>query len=142
MSTLLIMKIRNFLNDNGLAVAAFERKAGLKINVARNILKGQSKKPSGETLQAIANVMDCSIKELLDNELGKNERICSKIEHPKLLLETLHFILERDSYDLTLNQALTALEEAYHYSIKKGCPKVDPEFINWYLDRTGIRKIS
>lgn len=146
MQSVLQKRIKNYLDITGLSVSALERKAGLKINVARNILRGQSKKPTAETLQAIANVMECSVSDLLG---VKKESFKSDmrppfdgtplLEYPQLLKESLHAILkmtEDNNYKLTLRQTLLILEEVYTYTIKKEPPKIDLDFIEWFIEKT------
>src|SRR5205814_1517973 len=101
-----------------------------KINVARNILRGQSKKPTAETLQAIANVMECTVQDLL----GVKKEIFSSttcrtpedgsplLEYPEIFGESVQRALEvvaDNKYKLTVKQLLTLVEEVYAYSIKK-----------------------
>ena len=146
MASFLQNRIQNYLDATGLSVSALERKAGLKINVARNILRGQSKKPTAETLQAIANAMECTIQDLL----GVQKEVFSSqvkhpvetsllLEHPEILNEALQCIsqvLQEGHYKLTVKQTLLLLEEVYAYTIKKQPLKVDPDFIEWFVKRT------
>ena len=60
------------LKSLNLSIAGLERKAGLKINVARNIIAGYSKKPSAETLHAIAKALGCSVDNLLSRNSQNN----------------------------------------------------------------------
>ncbi len=96
-----------------------KRKAGLKINVARNILRGQSKRPTAETLQAIATAMDCTVQDLLGVQ---KEVLPSQIKHPaesglfletpEVLNEALQCILQviqNNGYKLTVKQTLLLL---------------------------------
>lgn len=139
-------KIKNYIENTGVSVAEFERKAGIKTNVARNILRGQSKRPTGETLQAIANFIGCSMQDLLPKESNPsqlNAKMLAEpaitIEYPELLNETLNYILKinkENKYGLSLKQAVIILEEAYSYSIEKGSPQIDKDFIEWFIKKT------
>lgn len=139
-------KIKGYLESTGLSVAALEREAGLKTNVARNILRGQSKKPTGETLQAIAAVMKCSIHDLLQGRGGSSPmgehtsfEASPVVEYPALLNEALLCILKvvkDNDYKLTLQQIVLILEEVYAYTIKKDPPNIDVDFIEWFVKRT------
>ncbi len=146
MESFLQKRIKNYLDATGLSIAALERKAGLKINVARNILQGQSKRPTAETLQAIANVMECTVQDLLG---VKKERFTSDplktiddsipVENPDLLGSSLQCILKitkNNEYTLTLQQMLLILGEVYTYSVKKESPKIDMDFVEWFIKRT------
>lgn len=146
MESFLQKKIRNYLDATGLSISALERRAGLKINVARNILRGQSKRPTAETLQAIAIAMDCTVQDLLGVQ---KETFPSQVKQPiesglflkspELLNESLQCILQviqNNDYKLTLKQTLLLLEEVYAYTLKKNPPKVDPDFVEWFVKRT------
>src|SRR3990167_6234462 len=114
-------KIKNYLDSTGMSVAALERKAGLKTNTARNILRGQSKKPTAVTLQAIADVMDCTVQDLLGvrKEFHKTDGAMKfddspTVEDPELLKKVLDSILEiakDNSYHLSIHQTAIVLEE-------------------------------
>lgn len=145
MESFLQRRIKNYLNATGLSVSALERQAGLKINVARNILRGQSKKPSAETLQAIASVMECSVQDLLG---VKKESFTSDIrpaddgspllDHPELLNEALQCtlrILQEKEHNVTVKQALIIAEEVYGYAMKKSPPHVEVAFVEWFIKR-------
>jgi len=146
MESYLQKRIRNYLDATGLSISALERKAGLKINVARNIVRGQSKRPTAETLQAIANAMDCTIQDLLgvqkevfpsQDKHTPEKSLC--LEHPNLLEDSLHCILkiiQENKCRLTVKQTLLLLEEVYAYTLKKEPPKVDPDFVEWFVKRT------
>lgn len=146
MESALQKKIKTYLETNKVSLASFEREAGLKGNVVRNILRGISKKPTAVTMQAIAKVMECTVEELLE---GHREHSKPRIKYsseeilplksPELLDNALQVILnliKNNHYDLTLQQALFVLEEVYAYSIKKEPPKIDKDFVEWFIKRT------
>ncbi|MBY0500424.1 MAG: helix-turn-helix transcriptional regulator [Alphaproteobacteria bacterium] len=146
MQSFLQKRIRNYLDSTGLSISALERKAGLRINVARNILRGQSKRPTAETLHAIATAMECTVQDLLGVQ---KEVLPSQIKHPaesglflespEVLNEALQCILQviqSNGYKLTVKQTLLLLEEVYAYTLKKSPPKVDADFVEWFVKRT------
>lgn len=145
METGLQRKIKNYLDATGLSVAALERQAGLKTNVARNILRGQSKKPTAVTLQAIADVMGCTVHDLLGvkkefhkTEGGMKFDDSPIIENPELLKKILDCILkiaQDNSQQLSIHQTAVILEEIYSYTIKKSPPDIDMVFVDWYMKK-------
>lgn len=145
MESFLQRRIKNYLDATGLSVSALERKAGLKINVARNILSGQSKKPNAETLQAIANVMECTVQDLLGvkkESFASNMRPLDDgsplLEYPQILNESLQCtlqIIRENDYKLTVKQTLTIVEEVYAYSMKKSPPHIEKDFVEWFTQR-------
>jgi len=146
METGLQKRLKNYLETTGLSVAALERKAGLKTNVARNILRGQSKRPTGETLQAIAKVMECSVNDLLEGrssssrrEMGVSPHESPMLEYPEILSEALQCILriaKDNNYKLSIHQIGLMLEEVYSYTMTKNPPKVDKNFVEWFVKRS------
>lgn len=146
MESSLQRKIKDYLETNNVSVAALERNAGLKTNVARNILRGISRKPTAVTLRAIADVMGCTVEELLGDR-GEVSQPRTKpsshrtlpLESPELLDNVLHSILaviQKNNYQLTVQQTLFILEEVYAYTIKKESPMIDKDFVEWFVKRT------
>lgn len=146
MESSLQRKIRDYLETNNVSVAALERNAGLKTNVARNILRGISRKPTAVTLRAIADVMGCTVEELLGDRkevsqprMNPSSHRTLPLESPGLLDNALHSILaviQKNNYQLTVQQTLFILEEVYAYTIKKESPMIDKDFVEWFIKRT------
>lgn len=142
MDSALQKNLKHYLDTTGLSVAALERKAGLKLNVARNILRGQSKKPSADNLQAISSVMGCTVQDLLGvkgEPLKAEPKDSPIVERPDLLNEALAAVLQAaqdKGYELTVQQTLLILEEVYSYAVKKDTPGVDKDFVEWFMEKT------
>lgn len=143
MSSLLQQKIRDFIETKQLPLAAFEREAGLKTNVVRNILRGLSKRPTSDTLQAIANYMGCTIPELMGEETNST-RIPLRgpasplVEKPELLSESLEAVLksaQKEGHKLTIKQAFALAEDVYEYALQKQSTYADMDFVKWRLGR-------
>lgn len=145
MSSNIQRKIDTYLKETGLSVAALEKKAGLKINVLRNIVKGQSKRPTAETLHKIANAMGCTVPDLLgvkvSGEFGSNTVTDStpNLESLDLFQEAIQAVLEsieETHGKITVRQALNLVEEVYLYSLKKEPPVIDKDFVKWLTEKT------
>ena len=138
-------RIKNYLDATGLSVSSLEKKAGLKTNVARNILTGQSKKPGAVTLQAIADVIGCSVQDLLGvrkkfHQVEPTIRFDESpvVDNVDLLKEAFQCILNvaaENKYDLTVQQICLILEEVYSYTSKKTPPKIERHFVEWYMKK-------
>lgn len=146
MSTPLAKQIEVRLKAKNLSVSMLEREAGLKTHAVQNILRGKSKKPSAELLQAIADVLGCTIKELLsspdifhEEELvrSKKEVLEALYDQPEILEKIIQLVnkkaQERQSY-LTNYQILNCIQEVYLHSLQKEPPHIDQEFVDWYMD--------
>ena len=61
-------KLKNKISEVGISVHALEKKAGLKQSSIQNILYGKSKKPSFHIMQSIAQALNCTVTELLEED--------------------------------------------------------------------------
>lgn len=147
-ATHLQQKIRHYLDEQGLSVMALEREAGLKGNVVRNILRGQSKSPTSITLSSLAKRMGCTISDLLGEEAPfslsglKNKEASTPsplFENVNLLATLLQHIEQankKSSYRLTMKEAFRILEDLYTYTRKKPPESVDVSLVEWFIERT------
>jgi transcriptional regulator with XRE-family HTH domain len=146
MSTQLAKQISARMRAKSLSVTMLEREAGLKTHAVQNILRGKSKKPSAELLQAVADVLGCTVKELLESQdifdedeasKSKNEILESPYEYPTLLQETVKLVNEKlhnNANSISTQQALTCMEEIYLHSLQKDPSKVDQDFAEWFIE--------
>jgi transcriptional regulator with XRE-family HTH domain len=58
-------RLADHMASKNMSVAQLEKKAGVKRNVARNILQGKSIRPLPRNLEAIARALDCAPQELM-----------------------------------------------------------------------------
>lgn len=154
MSEVLKHQIRTRMQEQQITVAEIERRAGLKVNALRNILLGHSKKPSAETLQAIADVLSCSVKDLLDRQ-GFHESLSQPIKEAilsrkaeatpwrhKLLQDIISFgenLFEEHGIEPTLEQVLPFCRKVYIYSLKKNDAQLDQKFAEWVFEQTFLK---
>lgn len=137
------MQLKMRMESLNLSAAALERKANLKIHAVRNILLGKSKRPSGETLQSIADALGCSVKDLFSpgeiNNLSffKDEEKSNVLNTALFLASTeiaLQLFTEKD-FKPTLEQTISLIKEIYSYSYKNNVMKVDENFAKWLIDK-------
>ena len=136
------------MTAQNISIPVLESKAGLKTHAVRNILRGKSKNPSAFNLQAIADVLGCSVKDLLATpevlEEGSHavslEKVLqatySKYDKKHLLpevLKTVEALLQKQRKNLTIEQLLICVRETYLHSLQKDPTKVDREFAEWFL---------
>lgn len=146
MTTSIAKQISTRMRAKSLSVQALEGEAGLRPHAVQNILRGKSKKPSAEILQAVADVLGCTVKDLLsqqeisrEEELSdsKKELLNNKYDYPELFLETVEFVnntLKTKEHDLTIDQFINCIEEIYLHSLQKDPHKIDEEFAEWWVD--------
>ena len=137
------MQLKMRMENLNLSAAALERKANLKIHAVRNILLGKSKRPSGETLQSIADALGCSVKDLfssteINNHSFNEEKKKTDIFDASLFLastETALKLFTEKDFKPTLEQTISMIKEIYSYSYKNNLMKVDENFAKWLLDK-------
>ena len=146
MNTQIALQISSRMRAKNFSVNMLEKEAGLKTHAVRNILRGKSKRPSAETMQAVADVLGCTVKDLLENqevfqiedsEEYKNEVMRKTYEKPDLLLETVKVVndkLQQRNSNVTTKQALTCIEEVYLHSLQANSAKVDEDFADWFIN--------
>ncbi len=131
-----------------LSIPELESQAGLKTHAVRNILRGKSKSPSAVNLQAIADVLGCSVKDLLETpevleegpQTASLEKVLqapyTKYDKKHLLPEvvkTVEALAQKQNKDLTIEQFLTCVREIYLHSLQKDPAKVDMDFAEWFM---------
>ncbi len=152
MNTKLVTHIKSFLEEKKMSPAMLEKQAGLKINAVWNILYGRSKNPKISTIKAIADVIGCSINDLLtykDNlsnnkvnlpNLSVKEEISHKSLNKDLLSNTTKIVLEclesLNNLHLNLKQAQAIIEHAYNFSNRtENNNKADRQFVEWIIEQ-------
>lgn len=147
MTSALKEKIIERMEAKNLSIAELERRAGLSIHSVRNILKGRIKKPSAQSLQAIAEALECSIVDLINassaTHAGLPKGMEGKIrknlplDYPDLILEcsksTLN-IIEKKKYKVTVEDYLNIVKKVYCYSSREEPRKFDVRFAEWLLE--------
>jgi len=146
MSTRLAKQISIRMKLKNLSVAALEREAGLKPQAVQNILRGKSKKPSAESVQAIADVLSCTVRDLIEDKgffeevMGSEESsslVNDQYLHPKLWLKTVEAVnqkIAQTDVKLTTHQTLICVEEVFLHSLQKDSEEVDDAFVDWFID--------
>ncbi len=144
-NTKLQQEIQARMVAKNLSVAGLEKKAGLRMSAVRNILRGQSKRPSAEILQAIAKTLECSITDLIGENSEKSSTSTSekkstvRLEYPDVLVSSTQVItklLEDKERQLSLHQVLDLIEQVYLYSSRNTQDHhIDMKFAEWTVER-------
>lgn len=135
------------MKAQNLSIVELEDKAGLKTHAVRNILRGKSKSPSAVNLQAIADALGCSVKDLLSTPEVLEESLPISLEEvlhsqyaaydKKSLLpevvKALEGLIQKQHKNLTVEQFLTSVREIYLHSLQKDPTKVDMDFAEWFM---------
>ena len=146
----LSQKIKDKISEAGISVHALEKKAGLKQSAVQNILYGKSKKPSLHIMQSIAQALNCTVLELMEEESevslsegstrGKTPYSDSTIPwNANLFIEalnTVHMLSKKKHIFLSKEKMLDCGEEIYEYSAKNKKNKPDKHFAEWLIEKS------
>lgn len=146
MSTSIVKHISTRMRAKNLSLSELEKEAGLKRNTVQNIMRGRSKRPSADIMQAVADVLGCSVKDLLTQEevsyeenlsQSNKELLSHEYEHPELFSEIVVFVntaLKNKENKLTIEQFMSCIQEIYLHSLQKDPSQIDEEFAEWWID--------
>jgi len=147
MASALKEKIIERMEAKNFSIAELERRAGLSIHSVRNILKGRIKKPSAQSLQAIAEALECSIIDLMSTssaiEAGfphdTDRRIKKRppLEYPELMLACTEKIMEKitdKNTKVSIDEYFEVVKKVYLYSSREEPRQVDIRFAEWLIE--------
>jgi transcriptional regulator with XRE-family HTH domain len=146
MSTSIAKHISTRMRAKNLSLSELEKEAGLKRNTVQNIMRGRSKRPSADIMQAVADVLGCSVKDLLTQQeisyeeslsQSNKELLSHEYEHPELFSEIVIFVntaLKNKENKLTIEQFISCIQEIYLHSLQKDPSQIDEEFAEWWID--------
>lgn len=146
-------EIKKRLEAKHMSVNALEKEAGINKGTVQNIMRGKSKHPRIDLLQAIATSLECSVTELLGQEMEHVETEPSYIvEAPEvrqkqwnanLYMECLQFACnacEARNIHPFKEEILPLIDEIYEYSLRSGTGSVDTNFGEYLLEKNLFNK--
>ncbi|MBS0186234.1 MAG: helix-turn-helix transcriptional regulator [Proteobacteria bacterium] len=145
MTSILQFQIKNRLAEKNLSVSALEKRAGLGTNSVRKILMGASKDPGIRVLRSVANILGCSVSELLGEKQEPYSPLAS-FHHQKksypwdltLYLQACKIVdslIKRNELDLPAQRVTEIIWEVYTFSFSKTPPAIDMSFCEWLFDK-------
>lgn len=146
MNMTLVHQIEARMKVQDISIMNLEKRAGLKPHAVRNILTGKSKRPSALHVQAIAEALRCTVKDLLttpsfmQNEqddfsreeiLTKRYAQYSTTHLMEETVEVVHALFQGKG--ATVRQFLLCLHEVYLRSLQKDPATVNKEYARWFI---------
>lgn len=137
-------KISYYLDKNNLSVYEAEKRAGLKVNVVRNIISGKSKNPSLETAYKLSKTLGCSIYDLISEDHESPTVVKSvHVSNESLVHDSIDYCLDflKKNNDFINSFDLFSLaNQIYNYSITNNLDTIDEKFANWLLENDPGKK--
>jgi transcriptional regulator with XRE-family HTH domain len=126
--------LERLVKDNDYQIAELERRASLKKNNVYNILKGITKKPSAEILQAIADVFGITVKDLY-NDYKLPPAVLNDADY-SLLIETCSCVikcLQKEKVDVSCADVTILINETFSFAKDNNADMPDEKFIKWQI---------
>jgi len=128
--------------EKNLSILALGEKAGLKKSTASNIIANRSLNPQIETLVAIATALECTVNDLINDPSDAKSQMQKKQEDCEFAVTLFQEIVQRvinhlqvKKTNVTLNLVMAAIREAYVFFLTKKNKVVDPELVEWLIDK-------
>jgi len=124
----------SLITANNYQISELERKTGVGKNNIYNIVKGVTKKPSAEVLQAIADFFNVTVRDLLAEPKSIDPSL--KYEDFDLLSTIFASIikeLKNNQLEIPCSEVTAMLNEAFLYSKDSNSSIADEKFIKWLI---------
>lgn len=133
--------LEKIIKERNYQITELERKAGLKKNNIYNILKGISKKPSAELLQAVADALGVTVKDLY-NPTAETRNYLNEDDFALIEKILKNVIEEIRNLDLKVTEVdlVNVVLEVFNYSKPDSQKELDKKFINWILQQRVHKK--
>lgn len=145
--TNIINHLKEKINERGLSIHALEKQARLKRGALQNIIYGRSRNPGIEILQPVAQVLKCSVSELIGEDTSvlsssnKSQSGSPQADlvpwNPKLYracFKVIEELLQKRGCSLPAHQILNYADEVYLYSIGQQKNLPEEYFAKWLIN--------
>lgn len=134
--TTLQKNLGKIIKDRNYQITELERKAGLKKNNIYNILKGMSKKPSAELLQAVADALGVTVKDLYNPLVETRDYLNNEdFDLMEKVIKTIIEEVKNLKLKVTEVDLVNIILEVFNYSKPEPKKELDKKFINWILQQ-------
>jgi transcriptional regulator with XRE-family HTH domain len=136
-------KLSQYIEELGYGgISRLSSELGISKEALRLIINGETKNPSVYTMAKIAEILNCTIDELI----GRTPKASSSQLHSvnisfdkKLFLDVCNFVtkfisdkLKDKNSDIKLDVVINVIDAIYDYSYKKSPQELDKQFADWY----------
>lgn len=147
MTTILKNKILEHASKHRHSIRDLEHQAGLQSNAIHNILSDRSKNPTIDTVLKIANILECSVDEMLGREgfvekpntAGKFDTTFDLCLFQSVCNYVMQFIEINNLGKLVLSDVIYCVEEIYKYCLNTKSKIFDQNFAQWFLNQKLIK---
>lgn len=133
--------LKKKMREQDLTTSKLSEISGEKFTYIKSVLNGRTQNPGALSLLAIAKSLNCSVEELLtgDPSATTNEHKDLPIENYKLFLESSIMVaaqIEKSGLIIKQSEFISSCNEVYLYALKKKWKEVDPDFVEWYINKS------
>ena len=130
--------LEHLIKENNTDAYSIEKKAGLKKNNLYHILTGQSKKPSAELLQSLAETLGVSVGDLLKKDLQVHSILKLNNGNLKLMSDVTNSVTQElinINLQVSISELFDIFKEVFDYSLSEDSSQTeaDKRFIKWII---------
>ncbi len=114
-------------------ISALSRKSGLGEHALSEILNGSTKDPGVYSVAKIADVLKCSVDELISQEADEHDQKEVRLALAKSCVIAVIDLLRQQESTISLDQFLSVLVEVYVYCLDKNLKTVDIKFATQFV---------
>ncbi len=127
----------------GFKRSVLSRESGVTEEAISQIITGATKNPGVYTIAKMADVLNCSIDELIGRKTSQSapkstievsDKIALKPELAKNCVITIMNLLDQKQQIVTFSKFLYIVNEIYTYCLSKNLETVDTEFANGFVE--------
>jgi len=147
MTITLKKKILEHASKHRHSIRDLEHQAGLQSNAIHNILSDRSKNPTIDTVLKIADILGCSIDEMLGREGFAHKPNATKKAGTTfdlcLFQSTCNYVMQfievNNLGKLVLSDVIYCVEEIYKYCLNTKSRIFEQNFAQWFLEQKLIK---
>jgi transcriptional regulator with XRE-family HTH domain len=143
MTIALKKKILEHASKHRHSIRDLEHQAGLQSNAIHNILSDRSKNPTIDTVLKIADILGCSIDEMLGRKgfahksdgIGQADTAFDLCLFQSTCNYVMQFIELNNLEKLALSDIIYCIEEIYKYCLNTKSKIFEQNFAQWFLEQ-------
>lgn len=143
----ILLKKLNINSFNNLNKAKFADAIKMEHNTIQKLVSGATKNPGIKTIMAVAKGLNCSIDELVGNNIftaNNNSLLSNELSFDntvfKKIFVAVSVYIEEKKLDPPMKKVFYAIDTIYDYSLRRNHNELDNSYVTWVLENTFSKK--
>lgn len=121
------------MQQYNLDVNTLEKKAGVRKNNVYNIIKDKSKEPGAELVQAVADVFNLTVKDLLTDTKLYTSLTSRDLDLLTSISKNVCNEIKAQNITVSFHQTISLIKETFDYCYGHDTSTADTKFIKWTI---------